>query len=150
MADDGRFVITWSSSGQDGSSYGVYARRYQVDGTSAGSEFQVNTYTNHSQYHPSVAIGDDGRFVIVWSSYGQDGSSYGVYGQRFQADGTPEGTEFQIFDDLLRNNRINDCDIIMYEDHRARHPGMFDLEWTRDVEARLHAEFKGKLEKVDF
>ncbi len=55
------------------------------------SEFQVNTYTLHSQMHPAVAMAPDGRFVVVWMSYGQDGSYDGVYAQRFDAQGNPLG-----------------------------------------------------------
>jgi hypothetical protein len=93
IADDGRFVIVWQSNGQDGSGYGVYAQRYHADGTTAGSEFRVNTYTASAQRDPKVAMFDDGRFVVGWHSNGQDGSSYGVYAQTFNADGTANGSE---------------------------------------------------------
>jgi hypothetical protein len=33
---------------------------------------------------------------VVWRSDSQDGSSAGVYGQRFNADGTPDGAEFRV------------------------------------------------------
>ena len=49
-----------------------------------GGEFQVNTYTTSSQSGPSVAMDGAGNFVVVWQSSGQDGSSGGVFGQRFQ------------------------------------------------------------------
>ena len=61
-----------------------------------------------------------------------------------------EGTEFEIFADLLEQDRLNDFDIIMYEDHRERHPHMFDLPWTREIEERVKSEFRGQLKKVDF
>jgi hypothetical protein len=32
----------------------------------------------------------------VWGSNGQDGSSYGVYGQRFDSNGGKVGSEFQV------------------------------------------------------
>ena len=32
---------------------------------------------------PQVAVDDTGRFVVAWSSNGQDGSAYGVFAQRF-------------------------------------------------------------------
>ena len=43
----GDFVITWQSNQQEapGSSYGVFARRFNSVGTAQGNEFQVNTYT---------------------------------------------------------------------------------------------------------
>ncbi|WP_417683881.1 tandem-95 repeat protein [Roseibium sp.] len=93
---DGGHVVTWSSSGQDGSGWGIYAQRFGSDGAAIGSEFRVNTFTNSTQFYPSATHLGDGGFVIVWSSYGQDGSSYGVFGQRFDATGNPVGAEFQV------------------------------------------------------
>jgi hypothetical protein len=94
----GNFVVVWNSYGQDGSDYGVFARRFQADGTAIGAEFQVNTYTTSAQYgvRSAVAMTTDGRFVVVWNGFGQDGSGYGILGQRFKADGTPDGSEFQV------------------------------------------------------
>src|SRR5262245_43802975 len=37
-----------------------------------------------------------GEFVVVWTSVGQDGSGYGVFGQRFDSAGNRLGTEFQV------------------------------------------------------
>ncbi|MEM6783594.1 MAG: hypothetical protein AAF624_07655 [Bacteroidota bacterium] len=62
----------------------------------AGEEFQVNTYTTGRQQGASVAMDADGDFVIAWMSLGQDGDESGVFAQRFVADGTPQGNEFQV------------------------------------------------------
>ena len=93
--NDGGFVVTWSSDGQDGSGYGIYGQRYAADGSPVGSEFRVNTY--HLQ-RPDLSLRDGaqrrrlrGDVVVV----GQDGSGYGIYGQRYAADGTPVGSEFR-------------------------------------------------------
>jgi hypothetical protein len=96
MDSDGDFVITWQSMGQDGSDYGVYAQRYNSSGAIQGGEFLVNTHTVSSQYNPSIAMDSDGDFVIAWQSYGQDGSSYGVYAQRYNSSGAAQGGEFQV------------------------------------------------------
>ncbi|HUQ68484.1 MAG TPA: hypothetical protein VM165_03110, partial [Planctomycetaceae bacterium] len=77
---DGDFVVTWSSFGQDGSGYGIFAQRYNAAGAAQGGEFQVNTYTTNSQQQSAVAMDADGDFVIAWSSGSQDGSGYGIYG----------------------------------------------------------------------
>jgi hypothetical protein len=66
-----------------------------------GNEFQVNTYTTLIQINPSVAIDNDGDFVITWASgypYGgnQDGSGYGIYAQRYNASGLAQGSEFRV------------------------------------------------------
>ncbi|MBN3922907.1 cadherin-like domain-containing protein [Nostoc sp. NMS4] len=96
MDADGDFVISWQSSGQDGSSYGVYAQRYNNAGVAIGAEFQVNTHTESSQYNPTVAIDATGDFVISWQSYYQDGSYLGIYAQRYNSAGVAQGAEFQV------------------------------------------------------
>ena len=97
---DGHFVTTWQSSGQDSSGYGVYAQIHSADGTLLGGEFQVNTYTYQEQRDPSVTALKNGDFVVTWQGNYQDNgtgdSYYGVFGQRFGADGTAKGDEFQI------------------------------------------------------
>ena len=60
-----------------------------------GTDTQVNTYTSGDQIYSSVTALNDGGFVVTWSSDGQDGSGYGIYGQRYAADGTPVGSEFR-------------------------------------------------------
>ncbi len=95
-APDGRFVVVWQSNGQDGSNYGVFGQRYDARGNPRGSEFQVNTYTTSHQLFPAVAAATDGSFMVAWSSLGQDGSSYGIFAQRYDDLGNPLGSEFQV------------------------------------------------------
>ena len=120
--NDGGFVVTWSSDGQDGSGYGIYGQRYAADGTPVGSEFRVNTYTSSDQIYSSVTALADGGFVVTWSSYGQDGSGYGIYGQRYAADGTPVGGEF-------RANTYTSNDQI-YSSVTALTDGGFVVTWS--------------------
>ncbi|MBL7153669.1 MAG: hypothetical protein ISS79_08120, partial [Phycisphaerae bacterium] len=96
MDVDGDFIVTWQSNGQDGSSWGVYGQRFAADGTAVGGEFQVNTYTSSEQRNAAVAMETAGNFVVAWQSYGQDGSDWGVYAQRYAADGTAQGGEFLV------------------------------------------------------
>ena len=64
--------------------------------TPAGGNFQVNTYTTGLQWFPTVGVEPDGDFVVVWGSDGQDGSAYGVFGQRYDRTGAVRGAEFQV------------------------------------------------------
>ncbi len=69
-----------------------------IDSESA-SEQTVNTYGTSEQIDPAIAAFDDGGYIVVWVSKGQggDGSSeYGIYGQRYNADGTTNGVEFLV------------------------------------------------------
>ena len=92
----GNFVVAWSSLGQDGQGYGVFAQRYSSTGTPLGGEFRVNSYTTNSQMIPSVASDAAGNFVVAWKSLGQDGFWDGVFAQRYAASGSPLGAEFQV------------------------------------------------------
>jgi len=64
--------------------------------SASGTEFQVNTHTSNKQENAAIAMDSYGNFVVVWSSYLQDGISNGIFGQRFKADGSPIGGEFQV------------------------------------------------------
>lgn len=95
MDSSGNFVVIWEGGG-DGDSSGIYGQRYSSDGTPQGSEFQVNTYTANYQVSSSAAMDASGNFIVIWMSWGQDGSGYGIYGQRYGSDGTPLGSEFRV------------------------------------------------------
>lgn len=100
---DGNFVVAWESGDwhgtsvePDGDASGVFARRFGADGTALGGDFQVNAYTTGAQRSPSIAVGSDGSFVLVWSSEQQDGSGSGVFGRRYDPVGNAVGGEFQV------------------------------------------------------
>ncbi|MFX0206874.1 MAG: hypothetical protein ACFFDT_12885, partial [Candidatus Hodarchaeota archaeon] len=85
MDSNGNFVVIWQSDGQDGSSYGNYAREYNYTGQAQGSEFQVNTYTMGTQAMPAVAMDANSNFVVVWQSDGQDEDGYGIFAQCYDS-----------------------------------------------------------------
>lgn len=95
------------------------------------ADIQVNTYTNNNQRNPAIAMDSNGNFVVVWDSYGQDGSYTGIYGQRFGADGRPIGEEFQINTTTFYIQ--NRPDIAMAPD------GHFVVTWQSDSELNIYA-----------
>ncbi len=96
MDSAGNFVIAWASDNEDGDHWGVFAQRYDAAGNRVGGEFRVNTTTHDDQRDPAVAVAPGGGFVIAWDSNEQDGDSWGVYGQRYDAAGIPQGPEFRV------------------------------------------------------
>jgi hypothetical protein len=92
----GRFVVAWSSDGQDGSEFGVFARRFDSTGSTLGSEFQVNTSTVGYQLSPSVAADSAGNFLVVWTTPDTGGSVSPVFGRFYSSAGVAQGPEFQI------------------------------------------------------
>jgi hypothetical protein len=92
----GNFVVVWSSFGQDGDESAIMGQRLDSSGARVGNEFRVNTYTTGDQTLPSIAFDETGDFVVVWDSAGQDGSSNGIFGARFDRKGNRVGGEFPI------------------------------------------------------
>jgi len=84
---DGGFVVVWTSNNQDGSGQGVYGQAFNDAGAKVNVEFPVNTTTAGNQTQPAVAAFTSGNFVAVWTSAKQDGSSTGIYLQRFLIPG---------------------------------------------------------------
>ncbi len=92
----GDFVVVWQSKGQDGDGWGIYGQRFDPAGQKLGEEFRVNTTTAGDQTSPAVAMNGSGRFVVAWQSFGQDTDGWGVFAQRYGADGLPAGPEFPV------------------------------------------------------
>lgn len=97
----GNFVVVWASVGSSSTDSwytSIQARRFRADGAPLGAQFQVNTYTTRAQTEPAVAADAQGNFVVVWRSYGAVGDASGssVQGQRYAANGSPLGGQFQV------------------------------------------------------
>ena len=114
MDIDGDFVITWSSDGQEqaedgapASDYGVYARRYDSQGSALSSEFRVNWSTVGNQRMPSVAMDSGGGFYIVWASDG-NGEGEDIVGRAYYPDGSPIPFGLSIFPEDGINDPQND------------------------------------------
>ncbi|MDF2867033.1 MAG: secreted protein of unknown function [Gammaproteobacteria bacterium] len=107
---DGGFIVTWQSYGQAGGvSVGdIYAQRYAADGSKAGNEFLVNTYTANDQLYPATTALNDGGFIIAWQSYDQAyaGSLYDVFAQRYAADGSKVGSDFRVNTQAYENQQF--------------------------------------------
>src|SRR5262249_8421631 len=74
-----------------------YAQRFDASGTPVGGEFRANTTPLKNQQNATVAMDPSGDFVITWSSQAQDnGSSWGICAQRYNAAGVPQGGEFRV------------------------------------------------------
>ncbi|HEY9842372.1 MAG TPA: hypothetical protein V6D23_18060, partial [Candidatus Obscuribacterales bacterium] len=95
MAAEGAYVVTWHSNGESGD-FDIYGRRFNAGSSAGGSEFRVNAFTTDNQFAASVAMDDEGAFVVAWFSAEQDGNSWGIFAQAYTDDGDSAGTEFQV------------------------------------------------------
>ena len=119
---DGGFLAIWSSDGQDGSGDGIYSQRFALDGGRVGSEVRINTTTVGGQFTPAVATLPDGGFVVSWVSDGQDGSGFGIFGQRFAANGVATGPEFAVNSSVTGDQQ--------YPDVAALSDGGYVITWS--------------------
>ena len=92
----GNCIVVWDSWYQDGGDRGVYGRRIDASGTPLGAEFQINTTTAYSQARPAVRVRRGGGFVVVWESWQQESSGYGVFARLFAPDASPLSAEIQL------------------------------------------------------
>jgi S-layer family protein len=91
MDDGGNFVVVWWNYFVGGPS-GILAQRFDASGARRGAEFRVDS---SGGLQPSVAMAPGGEFVVVW--VGPDGNYYtDVFGQRYDAAGSPAGAEFRV------------------------------------------------------
>lgn len=131
-SSSGDFVVVWQSNLRDGSGYGIFGQRFNSVGNRVGSEFQVNSYTTSHQIGPSAAADSSGNFVVTWYSDAQDGSAYGVFGQRFNSAGSAVGSEFRVNSSTTGNQVVPAVAadgpgnfVVVWEGQRATGYGVF-------------------------
>jgi len=94
---DGTFVVVWTEeNGNDGSGFGVYAKRYNSAGVVQNSDFVVASYTTNNQEQAKVEPISNNRFIITWSSIGTDGSARGVMGKIYNNDASVDTSDFLV------------------------------------------------------
>ena len=133
MDTAGNFVVAWQGPGLDRED--IFAQLFDQNSSPVGEEFCINSYTDDKQLCPSVAVNNDGTFVIIWESMNilEEGKR-AISGQLYDSTGSPIGTEFII------NKEAADCrtpDVAMDPN------GNFAVVWTlnkssRSIMARLY------------
>jgi hypothetical protein len=94
LLKNGSYIFVWQS-GKNGSE-DIIARVRTARGAWATGELFVNTFRKGSQVDPAAAALANGNAVVLWSSADQDGSYWGVYGQRLTPAGAKVGREFRV------------------------------------------------------
>jgi Ca2+-binding RTX toxin-like protein len=98
---DGGWVATYTAYGPGGPTWTpyrteVYQLRFDAAGKAVGDIQRVNTFKNLEQW-ASKSVGlDDGGWVVVWQSNGQDGDDAGIYQQRYSKTGAKVGGETRV------------------------------------------------------
>lgn len=108
----------------------MFGQRFDSAGNPAGTEFLIPTTTTGSEQRPSVAMTDNGDFVVVWESHGFSTGFRSILGQRFDAGGTPNGTEF-----VVASCGVPCFEYSYYPDVDYRGNDRFAVVWQRLVPA---------------
>jgi hypothetical protein len=88
--EGGGFLAVWDGNGE------IHAARFDAAGNAVAATLQVNTTTDQLQSSPVVAALTGGATVVAWQSFGQDGSDFGIYLQRYDAAGAAVGGEVRV------------------------------------------------------
>jgi hypothetical protein len=97
MDADGDFAVTWTDTVNHSTDIRSRARVFDAAGRPKGPDFTVSNSSGWLSIKSTIAMDDDGDFVIAWQGgvHGDD-SSYGLYARRFNAQGDPLGPDFRV------------------------------------------------------
>ncbi len=115
---DASAVVVWEGNGD------IYARYLNSDGTFSTGEILVNETITNVQNRPAVTVLSNGNVAIAWSSLGQDGSHYGVYGRILDQLGNPVTGEFGLAQETDYNQKS--VSLTSHED------GSFHAVWVSE------------------
>jgi hypothetical protein len=97
------FVVAWNGAdSQTGEVGTIFAQRFDTGGNPLGTLFEAPTEVcrpacaTSPSFYPTICRPPNGNFVVVWERAYSDGDGSGVFGQRFDSAGSPQGSEFQI------------------------------------------------------
>ncbi|MDW3208402.1 MAG: putative Ig domain-containing protein [Reichenbachiella sp.] len=117
---DGDFVVVWRDTyaGQ-----AIKAQRYNEKGIRQGSEIIVNNNTSTSSRYPSVALNDEGNFMVVWHFYNGGTGGEDVMGSVYDWNGEV------VKDDFILNSDETDGHQV-YPDIALDENGDFRVIWS--------------------
>jgi hypothetical protein len=147
MHRSGSFVISWTDERYyETYHWDIYALRYSASGSPLGTKFRVNDDQGFSyQQWSAVAIDTYGNFIITWED--RRGPKFDAYAQRYDASGTPLGSNFKVNDVSVASecpavamDVLGNCVICWYDSrdgHRDIYAQRFDASGTP-----LHSNFR--------
>ena len=96
-ASDGGFSVAWTEFITDDANrnYDIQMRGFDAAGSPRTGQILVNQHESGAQFAPEIeSLGSD--HLLVWTTYGQDGSQEGVFGRFVGSDGQFLSDEFAV------------------------------------------------------
>ena len=134
---DGSYVVIWESSAADdtgdaGADVDVYAQRFDASGEKVDGMVRVNTTIAQDQYDSSVTGLSDGGYIVAWSQ-AINNQTFGLFFQRFDAEGHPSGEETQV--NVESSTDPSDTQVLALAD------GGYSITWTSSTIHGAHDVF---------
>ncbi len=126
MDKDGNFVVVWEDDFENDGTYQIYMRGFDAKGKERFATKTVNSEAAGQQYTPSVAMAEDGRFVVAWEDQSVSKDTPQVYIRGFNADGTEMFHDRNTMDTVSGTRRSPD--VAMAPD------GRFVVTWSDDTD----------------
>lgn len=96
MDGPGNFVIAWEDDQESDGLLQVYARGFAATGAARIADFRVNTGTTGTHMSPSLALDQDGDFVVAWEDDTDNNGSFQVLGRGFSSAGAQRIAQFTV------------------------------------------------------
>jgi hypothetical protein len=98
----GQTAFAWQSKAAGDAD--IYVRFASGANFSSKLDVRVNSYVKDQQVDPVITALPDGGAMVAWSSYGQNGSGWGIYARKVTAAGTVSPmAEFQVSQNIIGN-----------------------------------------------
>ncbi len=128
MDSDKNAVVAWHDYRNNNPD--IYAQMVDSEGDTVGGNFKVNNDPGtENQFFPSIAMSPSSRFLIAWQDYRE--GNYDIYGQVYDSDRNPVGSNFRIDSGGSNNQQYPDAGylpdgnyIVVWEDYRAGGSGV--------------------------
>ncbi|TXT56307.1 MAG: hypothetical protein BAJALOKI1v1_1940004 [Promethearchaeota archaeon] len=153
------FVVAWQTNEtyDENDLWNVKARVFNATtGENITAEFQVNHFTDLDQFLPDISALSEDLFAVTWASWGQDGSSMGIFANVFNATtGINITAEFQVNDYYVNYQSYpsicalsEDTIAVAWEDwiqeeslNRGIYARLFNATTGTNITAEFHANF---------
>jgi hypothetical protein len=146
--DNGNYVVCWQSDHVVAQDFNIYAQLFNENGKVHKKEVRINSQTTDNQINPRVCNLSNGSFVIIWQSYFQDDSGYGIFGQLYDNNFNALGNQFQVntstvgdqIDPQITSVSSNDF-IVIWKNNDIAKQGIYGQIFNKYCE-KVDSEFK--------
>jgi Ca2+-binding RTX toxin-like protein len=144
---DGGWIVTWQGDGP-GDIDGIFQQRYTAKGHAVGSETLVNSYSTNGQYGPVITGLADGGWVVTWYGEGTGDSPYGIFQQRYAANGHAVGSE-TLVNSYSTSDQVKPTvaaladgswEVTWYGEGAGDNFGIFQRHFAPDIDGSKHAD----------